>query len=159
MKAARLSVCCFRQSLPISETLPEILDHFQSERDLVLQAPTGAGKTTIVPLALLESGHVDGKVILLQPRRLTALSVAKRMADLWGEPLGETIGYRIRHESVVSNRTRVEVVTEGVLVRMLNNNPTLEGISCIFFDEFHERSVESDLSFAPLGLSHVRVSS
>ncbi|CAE7439670.1 hrpB, partial [Symbiodinium sp. CCMP2456] len=96
---------------------------------------------------MLEGGHVDGKVIVLQPRRITALSVAKRMADLWGEPVGETVGYRIRHESVVSNRTRIEVVTEGVLVRILNGNPTLEGISCIFFDEFHERSVDSDLSF------------
>lgn len=136
-----------KERLPISEILPDIMDAFQTDQDIVLQAPTGAGKTTIVPLALLEGGHVDGKVIVLQPRRITALSVAKRMADLWGEPVGETVGYRIRHESVVSNRTRIEVVTEGVLVRMLNGNPTLEGISCIFFDEFHERSVDSDLSF------------
>ncbi|CAJ1430648.1 unnamed protein product, partial [Effrenium voratum] len=133
--------------LPIQQILPSVLEHYPSQ-DLVLQAPTGAGKTTVVPLALLDSGMVTGKVIVLQPRRITCVNVARRMADLWGDPVGETVGYRIRHEAVVSNRTRIEVVTEGVLVRMLNNNPDLEGISCICFDEFHERSVESDLGFA-----------
>ncbi|CAL1165832.1 unnamed protein product [Cladocopium goreaui] len=113
-----------------------------------MEAPTGAGKTTVVPLALLDGGMVDGKVIVLQPRRITCISVARRMAELWGESIGETIGYRIRHEAIVSNRTRIEVVTEGVLLRLLGQNPDLEGIGCICFDEFHERSIESDLAFA-----------
>jgi len=134
--------------LPIQQILPSVLEHCKSSTaDLVLQAPTGAGKTTIVPLALLESGMIEGKVLVLQPRRITCISVARRMAELWGESIGETVGYRIRHEAVVSNRTRVEVVTEGVLVRLLGQNPDLEGIGCICFDEFHERSIESDLAF------------
>ncbi|CAK9087046.1 unnamed protein product [Durusdinium trenchii] len=134
--------------LPIQKILPSVLHHCRSGADLVLQAPTGAGKTTVVPLALLDSGLVEGKIIVLQPRRITCISVAKRMAELWGDALGETVGYRIRHECIVSNRTQIEVVTEGVLVRHLALNPELEGIGCICFDEFHERSIESDLSFA-----------
>lgn len=135
--------------LPIQQILPSVLEHCKStSADLVLQAPTGAGKTTVVPLALLDGGMVDGKVIVLQPRRITCISVARRMAELWGESIGETIGYRIRHEAIVSNRTRIEVVTEGVLLRLLGQNPDLEGIGCICFDEFHERSIESDLAFA-----------
>eukprot|EP00435_Cladocopium_sp_Y103_P074665 s10_g50.t1 len=129
--------------LPIQQILPSVLEHCKStSADLVLQAPTGAGKTTVVPLALLDGGMVDGKVIVLQPRRITCISVAQRMAELWGESIGETIGYRIRHEAIVSNRTRIEVVTEGVLLRLLGQNPDLEGIGCICFDEFHERSIE-----------------
>lgn len=115
--------------------------------NIVLQAPTGAGKTTIVPLAALDSGLMDGKILVLQPRRLTCIMVAQRMAALWGEPLGETVGYKIRHEGISSPRTRIEVITEGVLTRMLLMSPTLEGVSAIFFDEFHERSMESDVGF------------
>jgi len=136
------------QPLPIQAILPKFLETLASQNTVVLQAPTGAGKTTVTPLALLESGMVDGQIIVLQPRRLTALTVARRMATLMGERVGQTIGYRIRHEHVVGNATRIEVVTEGVLVRMLHTNPTLEGIGCIFFDEFHERNIDSDVSFA-----------
>ena len=116
------------EDLPIQQILPSVLEHCRtSEQDLVLQAPfkrpasfiifmdfglqapTGAGKTTVVPLALLDSGLVEGKVIVLQPRRITCINVAQRMAELWGDALGETVGYRIRHEAVVSNRTCIEV--------------------------------------------------
>eukprot|EP00931_Biecheleriopsis_adriatica_P074241 TRINITY_DN48345_c0_g1_i1.p1 TRINITY_DN48345_c0_g1~~TRINITY_DN48345_c0_g1_i1.p1 ORF type:complete len:1326 (+),score=207.03 TRINITY_DN48345_c0_g1_i1:354-3980(+) len=137
-----------KQQLPIQKTIPSVLDGLRAKRDLVIQAPTGAGKTTLLPLVTLDSGLIEGRIIVLQPRRITCINVAKRMAHLWGEPIGETVGYRIRHDHKVTNRTRVEVVTEGTLVRMLHGNPNLEGVGCIFFDEFHERSIESDLSFA-----------
>lgn len=136
------------QVLPIHKVLPDFLEALRTSDALVLQAPTGAGKTTVAPLALLESGLVEGRILVLQPRRITALRVAKRMAELMGERVGQAVGYRIRHDRMVGNATRVEVVTEGVLVRMLHENPSLEGIGCIFFDEFHERGAESDVSFA-----------
>lgn len=136
------------QALPVQAIIPDILECLKGKQHLVLQAPTGAGKTTLVPLAVLESGVVEGRILVLQPRRITAINVARRMAQLWGQRLGESVGFRIRHENTVSNHTRIEVITEGILVRLLHSNPTLEGIGCIFFDEFHERSIDSDLTFA-----------
>ncbi|CAK0886187.1 unnamed protein product [Prorocentrum cordatum] len=136
------------ERLPIHDVLPEVLRHVREDPAMLLHAPTGAGKTTVVPLAVLEAGAVAGKILVLQPRRITCMSVARRMAYLSGEPLGEFVGYRIRHDTVVSNRTRIEVVTDGVLVRLLHQNPTLEGYGAVFFDEFHERNIESDLSFS-----------
>jgi len=135
-----------KQDLPIQKLLPEIVERVAAASNLVLQAETGAGKTTMVPLAVLESGKLSGKILVLQPRRIVAVEAAKRMAELWGEPVGDTVGYRIRHDSNVGPYTQLEVITEGILLRMLQNNPTLEGVGAIFFDEFHERNLDSDMS-------------
>ena len=111
----------------------------------VLQAPPGAGKTTRIPIALLASDLFEKKIIMLQPRRLAVRSAAKRLAQHYGDQLGQTVGYRMRGESKVSNKTRIEVVTEGVLIKMIQNDPELNNVSCIIFDEFHERSLSADL--------------
>lgn len=118
-------------------------------RDVVLQAPTGAGKSTIVPLALLDEAFLGNrKILMLEPRRLATRAVAARMASQRGESIGQTIGYRMRLDTRVSRATRVEVVTEGVLTRLLQEDPALEGVGCVIFDEFHERSVQADLGLA-----------
>jgi ATP-dependent helicase HrpB len=118
-------------------------------RDAVLEAPTGTGKSTIVPLALLEEDWLAGrKILMLEPRRVAARAVAARMASLRGETVGATIGYRMRLDTRVSRATRIEVVTEGVLARLLQDDPALEQIGCVIFDEFHERSLQSDLGLA-----------
>lgn len=116
----------------------------------MLQAPPGAGKTTIVPLSLLGERWLGGsaRVIMLEPRRLAARAAAHRMAHLLGERVGDTVGFRVRRETRVSARTRIEVVTEGVLTRMLNSDPTLDGVGAVLFDEFHERSIHADLGLA-----------
>ncbi len=114
----------------------------------VLQAPPGAGKTTRVPLALLEANAVRGRIVVLEPRRLAARAAAERMAATLGEPVGRTVGYRIRGEAAVSSGTRIEVVTEGILTRRLQVDPDLPGIGAVIFDEFHERSLQSDLGLA-----------
>ncbi|MDX5480115.1 MAG: ATP-dependent helicase HrpB [Hymenobacteraceae bacterium] len=120
-----------------------------SSNRAVLEAPPGAGKTTLVPLALLEAGwRGDGKILVLEPRRLATRAAAQRMADLLGEPVGQTVGYWVRMEHVVSNKTRIEVVTEGILTRLIQDDPALEGIAAIIFDEFHERSLQADLGLA-----------
>ena len=111
----------------------------------VLQAPPGAGKTTRIPLALLNSGLFEKKIIMLQPRRLAVRSASKRLAQHYGDQLGQTVGYRMRGEKQVSKKTRIEVVTEGVLIKMIQNDPELKNIDCIIFDEFHERSLNADL--------------
>ena len=116
----------------------------------VLQAPPGAGKTTLVPLALLEaSWRAGGKIIVLEPRRLAAgRAAATRMAQLLGEPVGQTVGYRMRLETKISAQTRIEVVTEIILTRQLQDDPALEGVAAVLFDEFHERSLQADLGLA-----------
>jgi len=115
----------------------------------VLQAPPGAGKTTLVPLALLDQPWLEGqKIVMLEPRRLAARAAAKRMADLRGEVVGETVGYRIRQDSKIGPRTRIEVVTEGILTRMIQDDPELTGVGLVIFDEFHERSLAGDLGLA-----------
>lgn len=134
------------QTLPITEALPELLRALQTHGRAVLQAPPGAGKTTGVPLALL--GQVQGRIVMLEPRRLAARAAAERMATLLGEPLGQRVGYRIRGESKVSTSTQIEVVTEGILTRMLQTDPELSGIGMVIFDEFHERSLNADLGLA-----------
>ncbi len=135
--------------LPIEPLLPEIAARLDQAGMLVLQAPPGAGKTTLVPPALLgEPWLVGKKILLLEPRRLAARAAARRMAMLLQEPLGATAGYRIRRESVVGPATRIEVVTEGILTRMLQANPALEGTGLVIFDEFHERSIHADLGLA-----------
>jgi len=136
-------------TLPVEALLPSLRQALTDGRAAVLQAAPGAGKTTRVPLALLDEPWVRGRrVLLLEPRRLAARAVARHMATLLGEPLGGTIGFRVRHETVVSVTTRIEVVTEGILTRMLQADPTLDGVGLVVFDEFHERSIHADLGLA-----------
>ncbi len=131
---------------PLAAALREAL---QRGRDVVLSAPTGAGKSTLVPLALLEEEFVAGrKILLLEPRRLAARAIAARMASLRGEQVGQSIGYRMRLDTRVSRATRIEVLTEGVLTRRLQDDPALEGVACVIFDEFHERGLNADLALA-----------
>lgn len=135
--------------LPVREVLPALLDALKTKRKAVLVAPPGTGKTTLVPLALLErqaSGR--GTILLLEPRRLAARAAARRMAALIGEEPGRTVGYAMRMERKVSDKTRILVVTEGVLSRMILDDPELSGISTVIFDEFHERSQDGDFGLA-----------
>jgi ATP-dependent helicase HrpB len=135
-------------SLPIIPVLPRVQAALLSG-PAILSAPTGSGKTTIVPLALLEEGWLSGrKIIMLEPRRIAARAAAARMSDLIGEPLGGMVGYRIRFDSKVSSRTRIEVVTEGILTRRLQSDPELAGVGLVIFDEFHERNLHADVGLA-----------
>jgi ATP-dependent helicase HrpB len=134
---------------PIHEALPALKAALAERTAAVLVAPPGAGKTTVVPLELLgESWMAQGKIILLEPRRLAARAAAERMAATLGEPVGQTVGFRVRMQSKVSAATRIEVVTEGVFTRMILGDPELAGIACVIFDEFHERSLDADLGLA-----------
>jgi ATP-dependent helicase HrpB len=135
----------FAEKLPIDEVLNELIKAMREKNHAVLQAPPGAGKTTRIPIALLASDLFEKKIIMLQPRRLAVRSAAKRLAQHYGDQLGQTVGYRMRGESKVSKETRIEVVTEGVLIKMIQNDPELNNVSCIIFDEFHERSLSADL--------------
>jgi ATP-dependent helicase HrpB len=136
-------------SLPIDGVLPDLLHALREHDDVVLQAPPGAGKTTRVPLALLQEPWLAGHTILmLEPRRLAARAAAERLASELGESVGQTVGYRIRLDSKVGPYTRVEVVTEGILTRRLQDDPSLEGVGLLIFDEFHERSLDADLALA-----------
>ncbi|MGE3304486.1 MAG: ATP-dependent helicase HrpB [Rhizobiaceae bacterium] len=136
-------------NLPVTEALPALLEALQGDGAAVLVAPPGAGKTTLVPLALLEAPwRQDRRILLLEPRRLAARSAARRMAALLGEEPGGTVGYVMRMESRVSAATRILVVTEGVLARMILDDPELPGIAAILFDEFHERSLDADFGLA-----------
>ncbi len=135
--------------LPISDALPDIVTHLEHQSNLALVAPPGAGKTTLVPLALLDATWRSGqKIIVLEPRRIAARAAAARMADLLGEKVGARVGYRVRFDSKASQATMIEVVTEGIFSRMLADNPGLEGVAAVLFDEFHERSLEGDLALA-----------
>ncbi|MFW5947942.1 MAG: DEAD/DEAH box helicase, partial [Gemmatimonadota bacterium] len=138
------------RGLPVLEALPGLNRALDGPGSAVLVAPPGAGKTTVVPLALLDAGRAEhGALVLLEPRRLAARAAADRMARLLGEDgAGGTVGYRVRGDTRVSRRTRVEVVTEGVLTRMLQSDPALDGVAGVVFDEFHERSVHADLGLA-----------
>jgi ATP-dependent helicase HrpB len=136
-------------TLPINEIIPELKEKLNLNPVLILQAPPGAGKSTILPLELLNEKWLDGKkILMLEPRRLATRSVANRMSDLIGEQIGDTVGYRIRFENKVSKKTKIEVVTEGILTRMLQNDNALENVGLIIFDEFHERSLNADLALA-----------
>jgi ATP-dependent helicase HrpB len=138
------------RELPIAAILPDVLDAVRS-RDVVIEAPPGAGKTTIVPLALLERGALgEGTIVVLQPRRLAARLSAVRVAELLGEPLGERVGYRVRFESAGSARTKLWFLTEGVLLRRLREDPELAGVDAVILDEFHERQLDADLALALL---------
>jgi len=136
-------------SLPVEEILPQLRQALTSEAVVILEAPPGAGKTTRVPLALLDADWLAGnKIILLEPRRIAARSAAAYMANLRGEALGQTIGYQIRHENCVGPTTRIEVVTEAILTRRMQSDPELQGIGLVIFDEFHERNIHSDTALA-----------
>lgn len=135
--------------LPVNAVLPELGAALEGDGSAVLVAPPGAGKTTLVPLALLESGWIGkGRIVLLEPRRLAARAAARRMASLIGEEPGGTVGFAMRMESRISNRTRILVATEGILSRMILDDPELQGISAVIFDEFHERSLDADFGLA-----------
>ena len=135
-------------SLPASLIADDVNSALQTHHSLVITAPPGAGKSTLLPLTILSSLGDDEKILMLEPRRLAARQIAERMAQILGETVGETVGYRVRFESKVSKRTRIEVLTEGILTRMLVDDATLDGVSIVIFDEFHERSINSDLALA-----------
>ncbi len=134
--------------LPIEPILPKLLAAMRSNGMAVLQAPPGAGKTTRVPAFLYENQFCKGRIIMLEPRRVAARAAAEWLAQGLGEPIGQTVGYRIKGESKTSTKTRIEVVTEGILTRMIQSDPELSGIDCVIFDEFHERSLNADLGLA-----------
>ena len=136
-------------SLPIYPALPALKAHLQTQPSVVLQAPPGAGKSTLLPLELLDEPWLRGQhILMLEPRRLAARAVAARMAFLRGEAVGQTIGYRVRFEQRISSQTRLEVLTEGILTRRLQQDPALENVGLVIFDEFHERSLQADLALA-----------
>jgi ATP-dependent helicase HrpB len=135
--------------LPINEALPALAEALTHRRGVLLEAPPGAGKSTLVPLFLRSSAWLSGqKILMLEPRRIAARAVAARMAHLLGEDVGHSVGYRTRLDTRVSRETRIEVVTEGILTRMLQEDSSLAGIGCVIFDEFHERSLNADLGLA-----------
>ena len=135
--------------LPVKEVIPEVKAKLEEDNTLIIKAPTGAGKSTLLPIALLEEDWLEGKkIILLEPRRIAAKTIATRMAELLGEQVGETVGYRIRFDNKISAKTRLEVVTEGILTRMIHDDNELTAIGMVIFDEFHERSIHADVAMA-----------
>ena len=139
----------FTIDLPVREIIPAVRDHLSAHNTLIVNAPPGAGKSTLLPLAILDEAWLTGqKIIMLEPRRLAAKTIAERLAQLLGEEVGQTVGYRIRFENRISERTRVEVVTEGILTRMIHSDRALTGVGIVIFDEFHERSIHADVAMA-----------
>lgn len=135
--------------LPVAEIIPELRKSLKDHATLIVGAPPGAGKSTLLPLALFEEDFLEGKkVLMLEPRRLAARGIAMRMAELLGEEVGQTVGYRIRFENKISAQTKIEVVTEGILTRMLQSDNALEQVGLVIFDEFHERNLQADLALA-----------
>ncbi|MFA7381051.1 MAG: ATP-dependent helicase HrpB [Bacteroidia bacterium] len=144
-----MSFSYLHSDLPIIDIIPQVKQHLSEQNTLIVNAPPGAGKSTLLPLTLLDEPWLAGKkIIMLEPRRLAAKTIAARMAQLWGDEPGQTIGYRIRFENRVSANTRLEVVTEGILTRMLHSDNALEGVGLVIFDEFHERSIHADVALA-----------
>jgi len=139
----------FTASLPIGAALPELRAALEKKGAAVLEAPPGAGKTTLAPLALLEAAWLKGqKIVMLEPRRLAARAAARRMAAMLGEEVGATVGFRTRLETRIGPKTRIEVITEGILARMLQHDAALDGVGIVIFDEYHERSLDADLGLA-----------
>lgn len=137
------------QYLPVQDIVEEVQRTLKDQHTLIVTAPPGAGKSTLLPLTLLNQSWLgEQKILMLEPRRLAAKTIAQRMADLNGDDLGQTIGYRVRFESKVSAQTKIEVLTEGILTRMLQTDNALEGVGLVIFDEFHERSLHADLALA-----------
>jgi ATP-dependent helicase HrpB len=144
-----LSFDPFSIDLPVTEIIPDVRRHLQTQNTLIVNAPPGAGKSTLLPLALLDQPWLAGKkILMLEPRRLAARTIASRMAYLLGEAVAQTVGYRIRFENRISEQTRIEVLTEGILTRMLHSDNTLQGVAVVIFDEFHERSIYADVAMA-----------
>ncbi|MCQ2143927.1 MAG: DEAD/DEAH box helicase, partial [Bacteroidales bacterium] len=137
----------YTTDLPIKEIIPDVLGALGRSKAVVVTASPGSGKSTVLPLAVLEE-IPEGKVLMLEPRRIAARQIAERLAFNLGERVGETVGYRVRFETRVGPATRLEVLTEGILTRMMIEDPTLEGVSAVIFDEFHERSINADEAFA-----------
>src|SRR5262245_9685442 len=138
-----------RDSLPIDAILPQVTEAVRKGPSLVITAPTGAGKTTRVPPAILDSGALgNGLIVMLEPRRLAARAAARRMAAERGCRLGDEVGYQVRFDRQAGAKTRILVVTEGLLVRMLQDDPYLEKVGAVIFDEFHERNLDTDLALA-----------
>ncbi len=133
-------------NLPASHIAEKVNEALASHQALVITAPPGAGKSTLLPLTI--QAAQEGKILMLEPRRLAARQIAERMASILGEPVGQTVGYRVRFDSKISASTRIEVLTEGILTRMLIDDATLDGVSTVIFDEFHERNINSDLALA-----------
>jgi len=139
----------FTIDLPVREIIPSVKEHLAARNTLIVQAPPGAGKSTLLPLALLDEPWLAGqKIIMLEPRRLAARTIAERLAFLLSEEVGQTVGYRIRFENRISAQTRIEVVTEGILTLMLHSDNSLAGVGLVIFDEFHERSIHADVAMA-----------
>ena len=139
----------FHIDLPVREIIPEVRQHLSAENTLIVSAPAGAGKSTLIPLALMDEPWLKGKkILMLEPRRLAARMIAARMSFLLEQEVGQTVGYRIRFENRVSAATQIEVVTEGILTRMLHGDNALEGVGLVIFDEFHERSIHADVALA-----------
>ncbi|MFM7093103.1 MAG: DEAD/DEAH box helicase, partial [Actinomycetota bacterium] len=138
--------------LPVEACIPELVASLTAHSRCVLVAPPGSGKTTLAPLRLLESSLLSGgeRIIMLEPRKLAARAAARRMAQLLGERVGETVGYQTRDERIIGPTTRIEVLTEGVLTRRLQNDPDLPGVGIVIFDEIHERNLPGDLGLALL---------
>jgi ATP-dependent helicase HrpB len=135
--------------LPVSEIIPQVQNHLSKFNSLIIQAPPGAGKSTLLPLVLLDESWLDGKkILMLEPRRLATKSIAQRMASMTETELGDLVGYRIRFETAISKNTRIEVITEGILTRMLHSDNALEGVGMIIFDEFHERNLHAEVALA-----------
>jgi ATP-dependent helicase HrpB len=143
------NLATWAESLPVADTVPALKTALGNKGVALLQAPAGSGKTTLVPLALLQESWLRGRgITMLEPRRLAARAAARRMASMLRETVGDTVGYRTRLDSRVGSSTRIEVVTEGILVRQLQEDPALENVGLLIFDEFHERSLDGDLGLA-----------
>jgi ATP-dependent helicase HrpB len=149
LKENPLSFDPYKINLPVTEIIDQVIASLHKKTTLIVNAPPGAGKSTLLPLALLNEPWLEGKkILMLEPRRLAAKTIAARMASLLGEEIGQTVGYRIRFESVTSSKTKIEVLTEGLLTRMLHSDNSLEGVGLVIFDEFHERSLYADVAMA-----------
>ena len=134
--------------LPIEAVMPDLLAGVETHTQLILKAAPGAGKSTFFPLQLVKTKAVQGKIIMLEPRRLAARNIATYLARQLGEKVGESIGFRVRGESKTSSATRLEIVTEGIMTRMIQTDPELTGVDMVIFDELHERSIHADTALA-----------
>ena len=139
----------YQINLPVTDIIDDVKNTLNNNNTLIVNAPPGAGKSTLLPLALLNEPWLKGqKILMLEPRRLAAKSIATRLSDLLGTGVGKTIGYRIRFDNKVSDTTQLEVLTEGILTRMIQHDNSLEGVGMVIFDEFHERSIHADVAMA-----------
>ena len=139
----------YKVDLPITEVIDEVKSRLADTNTLIVNAPPGAGKSTLLPIALMNETWLEGKkILMLEPRRLAARTIAARMSDLIGDQVGKSIGYRVRFDNKVSVHTKVEVLTEGILTRMIHSDNSLEGVGMVIFDEFHERSIHADVALA-----------